>query len=411
LVAQGATDFAFDIGIPVVPHDILVSPAARERWQRWRQDLLTAQAKEEQGSGYGHDIMHDLYTFNVSEEQTRQRMRAEHTRNMMLDSKWAPSQPTPQRMSISDSQSSKSLRALTVSVADSPQSSPAILPSPSQGPLPANYWQRMKSLSGRGGPRAPKYEKSESVEHWDGEDEVMTDIDDLTGMDDEKSMTGDRHGNDGLSNLSKESLVLPSASPSPPPFAALHTPLPESLPDSPQDDVLDAPISTSRPPQWPLTLETGGMLSAEMTDLHMSDDLNDNIQNLHLAKDRGEDFITDTVGAIAIDSKGRIAAGSSSGGIGMKHRGRVGPAALVGVGTAVSPAQSDDKDGTVVAAVTSGTGEHMASTQIAQKCCERLYAVGQLSRRVSPLVGKWQDEDEDQAMRNTVERDFMGMDT
>ncbi|KAL9038813.1 MAG: hypothetical protein Q9180_002903, partial [Flavoplaca navasiana] len=40
------------------------------------------------------------------------------------------------------------------------------------------------------------------------------------------------------------------------------------------------------------------------------------------------DDITDTVGAIAVDCLGNIAAGSSSGGIGMKHRGRIGPAAL-----------------------------------------------------------------------------------
>src|SRR5688572_27953907 len=71
-----------------------------------------------------------------------------------------------------------------------------------------------------------------------------------------------------------------------------------------------------------------------------------------------EDHITDTVGAIAIDNKGQIAAASSSGGIGMKHRGRLGPAALVGIGTAVVPCVPGDEDGTTVAAVTSGTGEH-----------------------------------------------------
>lgn len=85
------------------------------------------------------------------------------------------------------------------------------------------------------------------------------------------------------------------------------------------------------------------------------------------------DKVTDTIGAIAIDGQGNIAAGSSSGGIGMKHIGRVGPAALVGIGTAVLPCDEDDEDKRAVAAVTSGTGEHMATTLAAHKCAERLY--------------------------------------
>ena len=85
------------------------------------------------------------------------------------------------------------------------------------------------------------------------------------------------------------------------------------------------------------------------------------------------DSITDTVGAIAIDLNGNIAAGSSSGGIGMKHSGRIGPAALVGVGTAIVPQADDDPDATAVAAVTSGSGEHLATTMASYKCADRLY--------------------------------------
>ncbi|OAA46194.1 asparaginase family protein [Metarhizium rileyi] len=119
---------------------------------------------------------------------------------------------------------------------------------------------------------------------------------------------------------------------------------------------------------------------------------------------RDEDMITDTIGAIAIDDQGRIAAGSSSGGIGMKHRGRLGPAALVGIGTAVVPCAEDDDGGTTVAAVTSGTGEHMATTMASQRCAERIYT----GTRRAPGGGDMQDEDEDAIMESFISEDFMG---
>lgn len=122
----------------------------------------------------------------------------------------------------------------------------------------------------------------------------------------------------------------------------------------------------------------------------------------HADPEKDVDLITDTVGAIAIDSFGNIAAGSSSGGIGMKHRGRVGPAALIGVGTAVIPRDKNDEDGVAVAAVTSGTGEHMATTMASQKCAERLY---HNTRR--GIGGKDIPADEDQAMSSFVVADFM----
>lgn len=90
-------------------------------------------------------------------------------------------------------------------------------------------------------------------------------------------------------------------------------------------------------------------------------------------EDQATDKVTDTIGAVAIDLKGFIAAGSSSGGIGMKHTGRIGPAALVGIGTAVIPEDPGDVEQTSVAAVTSGTGEHMATTLASAKCAERLF--------------------------------------
>lgn len=118
------------------------------------------------------------------------------------------------------------------------------------------------------------------------------------------------------------------------------------------------------------------------------------------------DKITDTIGAIAIDGQGNIAAGSSSGGIGMKHMGRVGPAALVGIGTYVISRDPDDGEARAVATVTSGTGEHMATTMAAHKCADRLYHMTR--------AGKGGDDDTDDVpdegavMADFVTRDFMG---
>lgn len=124
-------------------------------------------------------------------------------------------------------------------------------------------------------------------------------------------------------------------------------------------------------------------------------------QALHLPYAEHEDMITDTVGAIAIDCFGRIAAGSSSGGIGMKHKGRCGPAALVGISTAVIPADPDDPDEVSVATVTSGTGEHMATTAAAQTAAERILSCTRKSN------GQLEQCTEDEAMYSMIKNDFM----
>ncbi|CCX04899.1 nucleophile aminohydrolase [Pyronema domesticum] len=100
-----------------------------------------------------------------------------------------------------------------------------------------------------------------------------------------------------------------------------------------------------------------------------------------------EDHVTDTVGAICVDKWGRVAAGSSSGGIGMKYRGRIGPAALIGIGTWI---KTDDEQ--AVAATCSGTGEQMAHTMIASKAVDRMFG----------------DEDELMGLQKAIEQDFMG---
>lgn len=116
-----------------------------------------------------------------------------------------------------------------------------------------------------------------------------------------------------------------------------------------------------------------------------------------------EDLITDTVGAIAIDKYGNIAAGSSSGGIGMKHRGRIGPAALIGIGTHVIPQDPTDPDGTTCAVITSGTGELIASTLAASTCAQRMYYSQKMGDN-----GIFTQVMEEEALKAWMKREFNG---
>ena len=122
----------------------------------------------------------------------------------------------------------------------------------------------------------------------------------------------------------------------------------------------------------------------------------------HVPHEADIDRINDTVGAIAVDSNGNIAAASSSGGIGMKHRGRIGPAALVGIGTSVIPVDPSDPEKTCVATVTSGTGEHIATTIAAQTCAARVY----YSQRKCQ-DGSYEEVTEDEAISAMIQNDFM----
>ncbi len=115
-----------------------------------------------------------------------------------------------------------------------------------------------------------------------------------------------------------------------------------------------------------------------------------------------EDMISDTVGAIAIDCFGNIAAGSSSGGIGLKPHGRVGPAALLGVGTAVIPVAPKDENQQCVATVASGTGEHLATALAASTGAQRLHSSTQKTDD-----GGFELTDSHQAIESFVEKDFL----
>ena len=88
----------------------------------------------------------------------------------------------------------------------------------------------------------------------------------------------------------------------------------------------------------------------------------------------------------------------------MKHRGRIGPAALIGIGTHVVPEDPGDPDGTSCAVVTSGTGELIGSTLAASTCAQRMF----YSQRKGPGCQFTHVLEED-ALRSWVKNEFTGM--
>uniref|UniRef100_A0AAY4E854 Threonine aspartase 1 n=1 Tax=Denticeps clupeoides TaxID=299321 RepID=A0AAY4E854_9TELE len=80
----------------------------------------------------------------------------------------------------------------------------------------------------------------------------------------------------------------------------------------------------------------------------------------------------DTVGAIVVDQEGNVAAAVSSGGLAMKHPGRVGQAAHYGCGCWAQNAGNAVPYSTAVS--TSGCGEHLVRTMLARECSTAMQA-------------------------------------
>ena len=391
LVGDGARDYAVEHGMNIMPHDALVTPTARDRWVTWKEELHKAEtASSDCASDSGSNIDPDGDLDMEYEEKARQRSRATHVRDMHA------SIPSYRRRRTSTSRGlrrpapavgglSNNDTTMRSSLARTPpqvhraavdrSSSPAIRASSSASPgrLPASSpTPRLGQGHGIYADQLTRLGTIEDNANGTGREDAGDDVD-IVWHD------GPSDSNPSSPSSLGSSLVLPSASPSPPP----NTGSPSSTGNRSRGTKSPAPSTTSSKAS---VRHPTASLPAATADRSADKD----------------DHITDTVGAIAVDCHGHIAAGSSSGGIGMKHRGRVGPAALVGIGTAVLPEQPGDRQKVCVATVCSGTGEHMATTMAAATCADRLYH--SMKKLGGGLVEPCNEHD---AMESVIERDFM----
>lgn len=338
--------------MPVVSHDAIVSRNARDRYLRWREDLRRAEGIRTPGSTHSSNTTDDEKAAREVDERYRAKQRRDH-QNALLNGTWNEGQPD----SPSPSASGRELGGQGLMMSPEQRS-----PSPNGGASPVGIYHLSGSMvPGRSLSRSPlstpsKRQRNNTYEASGRSQSMLAQQlqfgRNLFTTSPAVAVTDgdDRSGGDGaLSPLTREALA--------------------SLPGPSLAYVQEGTVEL--PPEVDPVAE--------------------------------DDLITDTVGAIAIDMYGNIAAGSSSGGIGMKHRGRVGPAALVGIGTAVVPRDERDEDEVSVAAVTSGTGEHMATTMASQKCAERLYHMNRRGRG-----GQNIEATEEEAMESFVYADFMG---
>ncbi|KAK5132418.1 hypothetical protein LTR08_009101 [Meristemomyces frigidus] len=406
LVGQGATDFAYEHHMPVLPLDQLVSPSAGDRWRRWKSDLVKAEAsrRREEAERYGRSPVtseHDLMSY-MREHDDQETLRRSHTKAMMVGMQYeAQPQPlsppqsddrqeTEDSMPLSQTTSNFSTRNYDTpySIPDAPEESfdpegppgmGRMLSDPSKSPF-ANSTVQMMPTSGSGDVRHQG--RADGGLYMHGHQGSGMDLSDQHVLQSSHTAVW----NDGSSGSDSNS--TPTAS---------HGSFRSAV------SMLRGKASTRAHPTSVPNAPIGRQSSAPQISNNSTRRLPPTQLPLHDGAQIDEDIVTDTVGAVAIDQYGNIACGASSGGIGMKHRGRIGPAALVGIGAAVIPVDPEDTDKTCVATVTSGTGEHMGTTGAAGVCSERLYH----GLRKGP-GGRYEEAGDDEAVRGFIERDFMG---
>ncbi|CAF0713399.1 unnamed protein product [Brachionus calyciflorus] len=112
----------------------------------------------------------------------------------------------------------------------------------------------------------------------------------------------------------------------------------------------------------------------------------------------------DTVGAVCLDKNGNFASAASSGGILLKHPGRVGHASMFGCGCWVDQdIESNQKENNSIGICTTGCGEYIIKTLFAKECSQHIlknldkidYDLNEFFKKKffgSPLLKKVQDK-------------------
>ena len=114
--------------------------------------------------------------------------------------------------------------------------------------------------------------------------------------------------------------------------------------------------------------------------------LGDFPKNLKLMRSKGQNMLGDTVGALAMDQNGDLAAADSTGGVSLKLPGRIGDSPILGAGL-----YADNRIG---AATTTGVGEIAMRLVVSKSACDAMQsltaqqAASQTIKLVTKLAGR-----------------------
>jgi beta-aspartyl-peptidase (threonine type) len=115
-------------------------------------------------------------------------------------------------------------------------------------------------------------------------------------------------------------------------------------------------------------------------------ELGDLSKNLRLVRSKGQSLLGDTVGALAIDQNGDLAAADSTGGVSLKLPGRIGDSPIIGAGFFA--------DNRLGAATATGVGEIAMRLVVSKSACDAMQtltaqqAASRTVKRVTEVEGR-----------------------